>query len=551
MRPNVLSEIISIAGLGEPPGSNASVTLSYTRYLPPVYSKTSERRYPVLYLLSELSGSEGWKDDFWNELDSLITAKALEPLMVVAPDMSCLFGVSELITTIDNLYPTLAFKEGRFIAGQGALAYVVLRHVIMNPHLFKAATLLNPEMSAENSRTDILTELRGYTLQSHRVPIYLFACKNESALECVRLYQEIHRKPHNEISWLEGGDEVSASPAELRIVCSLNDDHQVNGLTSGLVEGMKYMMGNTEGKEFSPRYDVLRYKSEQHGKVVTYTFQNPLYSKDGLKSDYAYTCHVYLPYGYEEAEVKRYPVLYLLHGSGATINEWDAYWPILDHLIETNQVKPFIAVAPITGDSYWVDSNKYGPAETSIIEGLIPHIDRSYRTEASREGRRLLGFSMGGYGALRYALTYPQLFGSTALLSPALQQELARKTSGAVRRGSFGEPFDPTLWTELNYPNALQTYWKQAYRVAFYIIAGDDDWNHVLERMDHPDEAVTCNMEMQSVLLYEQLRLASSTFADQTAQLRIVNGGHDLNVWGHGFEQGAAFMFGPGEGEKQ
>jgi S-formylglutathione hydrolase FrmB len=55
--------------------------------------------------------------------------------------------------------------------------------------------------------------------------------------------------------------------------------------------------------------------------------------------------------------------------------------------------------------------------ETMIIEELIPHIDRSYRTLASREGRLIEGFSMGGYGAARLGFKYPQLFAAISLIA--------------------------------------------------------------------------------------------------------------------------------------
>jgi endo-1,4-beta-xylanase len=50
------------------------------------------------------------------------------------------------------------------------------------------------------------------------------------------------------------------------------------------------------------------------------------------------------------------------------------------------------------------------PAETLIIRELISHVDATYRTIASRSGRAIEGFSMGGRGATGLALKYPELF---------------------------------------------------------------------------------------------------------------------------------------------
>jgi endo-1,4-beta-xylanase len=57
-------------------------------------------------------------------------------------------------------------------------------------------------------------------------------------------------------------------------------------------------------------------------------------------------------------------------------------------------------------DSY---DGKY-MGETTIIRELIPHIDATYRTIASRAGRCIEGFSMGGRGSTRLALKYPDMF---------------------------------------------------------------------------------------------------------------------------------------------
>ncbi|NQU43005.1 hypothetical protein HQ520_06955 [bacterium] len=48
--------------------------------------------------------------------------------------------------------------------------------------------------------------------------------------------------------------------------------------------------------------------------------------------------------------------------------------------------------------------------ETMIIRELIPLIDATYRTVASREGRAVHGFSMGSSGGLRFGIKYPELF---------------------------------------------------------------------------------------------------------------------------------------------
>jgi len=61
--------------------------------------------------------------------------------------------------------------------------------------------------------------------------------------------------------------------------------------------------------------------------------------------------------------------------------------------------------------------------ETVVINELIPHIDATFRTIASRDGRLIEGFSMGGYGAARLGFKYPALFGSVSILAGGPLQE--------------------------------------------------------------------------------------------------------------------------------
>ena len=73
--------------------------------------------------------------------------------------------------------------------------------------------------------------------------------------------------------------------------------------------------------------------------------------------------------------------------------------------------------------SWYVDSFDEKTRYASFLtRDLVPLIDRKYRTVASREGRAVMGISMGGYGAMRWALDQPGLFTVVVGLSPAFQQ---------------------------------------------------------------------------------------------------------------------------------
>ena len=125
--------------------------------------------------------------------------------------------------------------------------------------------------------------------------------------------------------------------------------------------------------------------------------------------------NVYLPAGYA-ASTERYPVLYLLHGRGDSMSAWTQMKGALDELIAAGDIPPTIAIMPdapwSSRASYYVDSAYTGadpgrPVETAFTKDLIAHVDSTYRTVANRTGRGIAGYSMGGYGALRYRWRTP------------------------------------------------------------------------------------------------------------------------------------------------
>lgn len=120
-----------------------------------------------------------------------------------------------------------------------------------------------------------------------------------------------------------------------------------------------------------------------------------------------------------------YPVYYLLHGLSDDYTAW-LRWSNIERYVRE---LPLIVVLP-DGDRHWYCDTPDGPAyEKSLIAGLIPFVDRYLPTVASREGRVIGGLSMGGYGAMKLALKYPELFCSVAAHSGAfnLRNDPTRK----------------------------------------------------------------------------------------------------------------------------
>jgi S-formylglutathione hydrolase FrmB len=138
---------------------------------------------------------------------------------------------------------------------------------------------------------------------------------------------------------------------------------------------------------------------------------------------------VITPLDYSTAKDKRYPVIYLLHGLMGHYNNWTDN----SSLVEKAQNFDAIILTPEGNNSWYTDSvsranDKY---ESYIVKELIPEIDAKYRTIPDRKGRAIAGLSMGGFGALKFGLKYPELF------------SIAGSFSGAIGAASITEKVFP------------------------------------------------------------------------------------------------------------
>lgn len=139
------------------------------------------------------------------------------------------------------------------------------------------------------------------------------------------------------------------------------------------------------------------------------TFKSPLM---GIAVGY----YIYLPPRYESGPT-RYPVVYHLHGGrpGAE-SKGVRLASYVDAAILKGTIKPTIYVFPNGGPVSWYDMPdlENGMGESVFVKELIPHIDATYRTWGTREGRALEGYSQGGRGTTRIMFKHPELFLSVA-----------------------------------------------------------------------------------------------------------------------------------------
>lgn len=148
--------------------------------------------------------------------------------------------------------------------------------------------------------------------------------------------------------------------------------------------------------------------------------------------------YVYTPEAYDTEKERRFPVLYWLHGSGgsspgAAAQVAQRY----GEAMQAGKIPPMLMVFPNgLPMGMWCDwKNGSVKLETMFIEELLPHIDRSFRTQAQREGRIIEGFSMGGYGAARLGFKHPQLFVAVSLLGAGPLQPDFNEAPRAGPRG--------------------------------------------------------------------------------------------------------------------
>lgn len=208
---------------------------------------------------------------------------------------------------------------------------------------------------------------------------------------------------------------------------------------------------------------------------VTYagTRKTLFWYSETLKQDCNYS--IYLPASYNANDkTQKYPVIYLMHGVGGhQLNMIERFSTpdILNKLIGNGSLPECIVVFIDGYNSFYYD----GPGlkmETAIIKDLIPFIDNNYNTDATKAGRMIGGISMGGYGAARFALKYPEMFSAALLLSPAVWKNAQGNACSSLH---LFNNFDQATW-DAEHPVAFMNSYAAANSpVNFYVIHGTAD----------------------------------------------------------------------------
>lgn len=152
-----------------------------------------------------------------------------------------------------------------------------------------------------------------------------------------------------------------------------------------------------------------------HGKSLEGNLENDAVDRDVM---------VFLPPSYQKEKHRHYPVVYALHGYSIGAEQWshEIHVPQTIEGAFAQGAQEMIVVLPdsktVHNGSMYSSSVTTGDFERFISHDLIEYIDAHYRTVPVRSSRGLVGHSMGGYGASRIGMKYPDVFGALYIMSP-------------------------------------------------------------------------------------------------------------------------------------
>jgi hypothetical protein len=175
----------------------------------------------------------------------------------------------------------------------------------------------------------------------------------------------------------------------------------------------------------SGSYGIAAFGDAAKSQIVSREIPSRNFSQSKIGISPVRKLVVYLPDGYE-GSAKRYPVIYFLpspfDGDYRSLFDKTNAAGLFDRAIEGGVIDGFLLVSvdmttPL-GTSWYVNSPATGNWEDFMVQELVPYVDANFRTLAARESRGIAGIFMGGYGAIRFGMKHPDVFGSVYAMHP-------------------------------------------------------------------------------------------------------------------------------------
>lgn len=178
----------------------------------------------------------------------------------------------------------------------------------------------------------------------------------------------------------------------------------------------------TSGIEIPSSEDFFFEKNVKHGKIVDDSFDSKI--TEGKRN-----FKVYLPPSYG---TKKYPILYLYHGTGEDITGWGKQGyisNILDNLFAEGEAKEMIVVMDYgvaltpeqekMPDDYPRTVLSTKNLDQIFTRELIPYIEKNYKTD---KRKAIAGLSRGSYQAMYIGANHPELFSAIGSFSPVIYE---------------------------------------------------------------------------------------------------------------------------------
>ena len=438
-------------------------------FTPPVYEAGKDRRFPVLYWLHGTGGGLPGIPQLSAFFDRAMQEGHIPPMLVVFPNglpggMWCdskdggtpieTVLIKELIPHIDATYRTIAAREGRIIEGFSMGGYGAARLGFKYPQLFGAVSILaggplgldftGPRASANPAeRERILKGVFGGDLDYYRAqhPITIA----EQQAEAVRGKVMVRMAVGSRDSSGPLNRAYSVHLTRLKLDHSFTIVPDAGHDTLALLQGL----GETNWEFYRTALAKLPEDANAAAPQAAPSAERPWVLPepdvprmqrvlfDSKSAGEKVSCYVFTPQPYDMDKERRFPVLYWLHGSGGSSPGAAAQMARrYSEAMRAGKIPPMILVFPNgLPRGMWCDwKDGSVKLETMFISELLPHIDRTFRTQATREGRIIEGFSMGGYGSARLGFKHPRLFAAVSLLGAGpLQAEFTEAPRAGPR----------------------------------------------------------------------------------------------------------------------